>query len=138
MCKAHKRRHSHSKKHTRKQKRSKRGGMRGIDLTPRRSTKPTISSPLAISAKIEKMKKDFRYAEEHVERVEEKVRMILKRQGMMLAPASAADLVDYTRPQFRDEIMMAPKAVQQEYKAAVAELAGARSHLRDLVAKVLA
>ena len=112
--------------------------MRSIDLTPRRSTKPVISSPLAVSAKIEKMKKDFKYAEEHVERVEGKVRHILMKEGMMLEPATAADLVDYTAPRFKDAMMMAPKAVRKEYYAAVAELEGARDHLRGLVAKALA
>ncbi len=139
MCKAHKRRHS--KKRTRRgkqSKQSKRGGTRGIDRTPRRSTKPTISSPLAVSAKLEKMKKDFRYAEEHVERVEGKVREMLKGEGMKLEPATAADLVDYKRPQFQDAMMMAPTAVRMKYNASVAELDGARDHLREIVRKVLA
>lgn len=112
--------------------------MRSVDLTSHPSTKPTLASPLAVSAKIEKMKKDFGYAEEHVEQVEGKVRHILMKQGMMLEPATTADLVDYTAPRFKDAMMMAPKAVRKEYNAAVAELESARDHLRGLVAKALA
>lgn len=108
-----------------------RGGVRS-------STKPTVSSPLAASAKVQELNRNYRFGLDHVDKVEERIKRMLKKQGLMLAPTTAVDLVDYTAPRFAHVMMMTRMPVQKEYWAAVAELEGARDELREVVRRELA